>query len=98
MLYSPAPGWLFKMPLWRPPDGDFLQQPLTITPKLESQFLMPSITLRDMGKYLMPKLRFLCLILALAGCADQTPSFQANAAGTVGNTAQILGDLNFLFR
>jgi hypothetical protein len=40
----------------------------------------------------------LCVLSGLAGCADQGPSFSANAAGTVGDTAQVVSDLTFLFR
>jgi len=41
---------------------------------------------------------YLCAALGLAGCASQSPSFTPEASGTLNSTAQILGDLTFLFK
>ncbi len=38
------------------------------------------------------------LLTALPGCAEQSPSFTPAVTGTLGATAQILGDLTYMFR
>ena len=47
----------------------------------------------------LPWLRLpaLCVLL-LAGCASQSPYVTPQASGALNATAQILGDLTFLFR